>query len=120
MDEEKKAAEAQELDNIPTETEASEGNNFSEEEREGFYVVRAICESEIDPSRLSEKDKKNYCNILIDGNTWESILRMHFNGLTKLLEIFDEKEPKILQVERISGIYQHGDRIRSALKSKLG
>ena len=95
-------------------------NTFSKEEREGLYVVRAICASEIDPSRLSEKDTKNYCNILIDGNTWKSILRMHFNGPSKRLEIFDDAEPKMLQLEKISEIYQHSDRIRSALKSKLG
>ena len=95
-------------------------NTFSKEEREGLYVVRAICASEIDPSRLSEKDTKNYCNILIDGNTWKSILRMHFNGPSKRLEIFDDAEPKMLQLEKISEIYQHSDRIRAALKSKLG
>jgi len=31
---------------------------FTEEEREGLYVIRAICASEIDPMRLSEKDTK--------------------------------------------------------------
>jgi len=45
---------------------------------------------------------------------------MHFNGPSKRLEIFDEKEPKMLQLEKISEIYQHSDRIRAALKSKLG
>jgi hypothetical protein len=36
------------------------------------------------------------------------------------LEIFDEKEPKMLQLEKISDIYQHSERIRAALKTKLG
>ena len=120
MEAEKKATEAQEPENIAAEEEPSDGNNFSDEEREGLYVVRAICASEIDPSRLSEKDTKNYCNILIDGNTWKSILRMHFNGPSKRLEIFDDAEPKMLQLEKISEIYQHSDRIRAALKTKLG
>jgi hypothetical protein len=54
-----------------------DGAVFTEDEREGLYIVRAICSSEIDPSRLAEKDTQNYCNILLDGNTRKSILRMH-------------------------------------------
>jgi hypothetical protein len=82
--------------------------------------VRAICSSEIDQIRLGEKDTMNYCNILIDGNTWKSFLRIQLNGPSKRLEIFDDAEPKMLQLEKISDIYQHSDRFRSALKSKLG
>jgi hypothetical protein len=95
------------------------GIEFSEEEREGLYIVRAICSSEIDPSRLVEKDTMSYCNILIDGNNRKSILRMHFNGGTKRVEIFDEVEPKFVQIEKVSDIYQQSDRIRTALKAKL-
>ena len=97
-----------------------EGTEFTEEEREGLYIVRAICSSEIDPSSLTEKDTKDYCNILLDGNNWKSILRMHFNGGTKRIEIFDEAEPKFVQLEKVSDIYQQSERIRTALKGKLG
>ena len=97
-----------------------EGTEFTEEEREGLYIVRAICSSAIDASRLVEKDTMTYCNILIDGNNRKSILRMHFNGGTKRVEIFDEAEPKFVQVEKMSDIYQQSERIRAALKAKLG
>ena len=100
--------------------ESSDGTEFTEEEREGLYVIRAICASEIDPSRLSEKDTKTYCNVLLDGNNWKSILRMHFNGSSKRLEIFDEAEPKFVVLDKISDIYQHSERVRTALRTKLG
>lgn len=104
-----------------TEAEAlEEGATFTEEEREGLYIVRAICSSAIDASRLVEKDTMTYCNILIDGNNRKSILRMHFNGGTKRVEIFDETEPKFVQLEKISDIYQQSERIIAALKAKLG
>jgi hypothetical protein len=101
---------------------ASEGQGivFSEEEREGLYIVRAICSSEIDPSRLTEKDTQNYCNILLDSNSRKSILRMHFNGGTRRIEIFDEAEPKFVSLEKVSDIYQQSERIKTALKAKLG
>ena len=97
-----------------------EGATFTEEEREGLYIVRAICSSAIDASRLVEKDTMTYCNILIDGNNRKSILRMHFNGGTKRVEIFDETEPKFVQLEKMSDIYQQSERIIAALKAKLG
>lgn len=99
--------------------ELVDGINFTADEREGLYVIRAICASEIDPSRLSEKDTKTYCNVLLDGNSWKSILRMHFNGSTKRLEIFDGAEPKFVPLEMVADIYQHSERVRAALRAKL-
>lgn len=91
----------------------------TKEEYEGLYIIRAICASEIDPSRLKEKDTKTYCNVLLDNNSWKSVVRMHFNGSQKKLEIFDDAEPKMVPLESVSSIYQVAERIRSALKLKL-
>lgn len=102
------------------ESTADNGLEFTEEEREGLYTIRAICASEVEPSRLTEKDTKHYCNVLLDGNSWKSICRMHFNGPRKRLEIFDGAEPKFVQLEKVSDIYQHNDRIRASLRAKLG
>lgn len=100
-------------------TDSEEGVVFTEEEREGLYIVRAICANTVDPSRLTEKDTKNYCNILLDGNNWKSILRMHFNGPKKKLEIFDDGEPRLVTLEKLTDIYHHSNRIHAALNAKL-
>jgi hypothetical protein len=91
----------------------------TQEEFEGLYIIRAICASEIDPSRLTEKDTKSYCNILLDNHSWKSIARMYFNGAQKRLEIFDDAEPKMVQLDSVPSIYQFADRIRAALRLKL-
>ncbi|WP_216918802.1 type I restriction endonuclease [Synechococcus sp. CCAP 1479/9] len=113
-----KAAEPADQQPPPAE-DLSDGVVFTDEEREGLYVIRAICASEIDPMRLCEKDTKTYCNVLIDGNNWKSIVRMYFNGSTKKLEIFDGAEPKMVGLERVGDIYQHAERIKAALQAKL-
>lgn len=97
----------------------TDGLEFTEEEREGLYIIRAICASLVDPTRLAEKDTKNYCNVLLDKNNWKSICRMHFNGPTKKLEIFDEAQPKMLTLKEIRDIYQYDDRLKAALRAKL-
>lgn len=119
MEAEKEIVAAAEQLEEPTQAEPRDGIEFTDEEREGLYMVRAICASIVDPARLAEKDTKNYCNVLLDGHTWKSILRMHFNGPTKRLEIFDGAEPKFVQLEKAMDIYQHSDRIKAALESKL-
>lgn len=57
--------------------------------------------------------------MLIDNNSWKSIVRMHFNGNQNKLEIFDDVEPKMVPLESLSSIYKLAERIRSALRLKL-
>lgn len=100
-------------------SEDASGIITTKDEYEGLYIIRAICASEIDPSRLTEKDTKSYCNVLLDNNSWKSIVRMHFNGSQKKLEIFDEAEPRMVPLETLSSIYQLAERVRAALRLKL-
>ena len=94
-------------------------STFTEEEREGLYIVRAICATDVDPQRLAEKDTKTYCNVLLDKTSRKSLLRMHFNGSQKKLEIFDEQEPKMVGIDSLNDIYQHAERIRASLRLRL-
>ncbi len=96
-----------------------EGSTFTEEEREGLYIVRAICATDVEPARLSEKDTKTYCNVLLDGNSWKSVLRMYFNSSQKKLEIFDDQEPRMVVIDSLNDIYQHAERIRAALRQRM-
>ena len=82
--------------------------------------MRAICAAEIDPARLSERDTKTYCGIVLDGNSRKYFLRMYFNGPTKKLELFDDTEPSTIFLEVVGDLYKHADRIKAALRLKLG
>lgn len=99
--------------------EEESGIVTTKDEYEGLYIIRAICASDIDPSKLTEKDTKTYCNVQLDNNSWKSILRMHFNRSQKKLEIFDDAEPRMVPLESLSSIYQLAERIWSALRVKL-
>jgi hypothetical protein len=104
------------------EPEAAEepGTIFTEEEKEALYIVRAICAAEVDPIRLSERDTKSYCGIVLDGNSRKYFLRLFFNGPAKKVELFDDTEPTIIFLESVSDLYKHVDRIKAALRLKLG
>lgn len=118
---------AMEVEKTSTETTTAEpgageepGTIFTEEEKEGLYIVKAICASEIDPTRISERDTKSYCGIVIDGNSRKYFLRMHFNGSTRRIELFDDVEPSMIPLESLGDLYKYADRIRDSLRSKLG
>jgi hypothetical protein len=52
----------------------------TEEELEGFNIVRAIAVSEVAPERLHYSDGKVYFAILLDNNNRKPIIRLHLNG----------------------------------------
>jgi hypothetical protein len=116
MEVEKSAAEAPLMEQG---AEEEPGTTYTEEEKEGLYIVRAICAAEADPMRLSERDTKTYCSIIVDSNSRKYFVRMYFNATIKKIEIFDNVEPAIIHLESISDLYKHVDRIRNALRMKL-
>nr|QNO52744.1 hypothetical protein KDAIOKAM_00013 [Methanosarcinales archaeon ANME-1 ERB6] len=59
--------------------EPEEGIITTEEEIEGFHIVRAILHEILDPERVVLKDWKHYCNVLFDGKSTKPICRFYFN-----------------------------------------
>jgi hypothetical protein len=117
MEVEKSAAEVPVVEQAAE--EESSGTVYTEEEKEGLYIVRAICAAEVDPMRLTERDTKAYCGIILDGNSRKYFMRMYFNATIKKIEIFDNAEPAVVHLESISDLYKHVDRIKNALRLKL-
>lgn len=66
-----------------------DGIETTEEELEGFYIVKAILAAEISPERVALRDVKSYCGILLDDNNRKPICRLHFDGSQKYVGLFD-------------------------------
>ncbi|WP_235629486.1 type I restriction endonuclease [Mycobacteroides saopaulense] len=52
----------------------------TDEELEGFNIVRAIAVSEVGPERVHHRDGKSYFAVLLDNNNRKPIIRLHLNG----------------------------------------
>lgn len=87
------------------------------EEWEGFYIVRAILRSVVDSNRVTIRDTKSYCGVLLDDTNRKPICRLRFNSQQKYLGIFDEnkKEEKI-PIDDLSEIYDHADTLRKTIE----
>lgn len=89
----------------------------TDEEKEGFLVVKAILRDTVDVARVAMRDTQSYCGILLDDNNRKPVCRLHFNGRQKYLGIIvdkDRNEEKVA-IEGLDDIYKHADRIRAAV-----
>lgn len=81
----------------PTETQQSEDDEQKDEseiittleELEGFHIVKAITRAVLEAPRITHRDTKSYCGILVDDNNRKPLCRLHFNRTQKYIGLFD-------------------------------
>ncbi len=101
------------LPELSQESEEELNNNgivTTQEELEGFYIVKAILREVMDVSRLEYKDTKNYFGINLDGKVSKTICRLRFNSSKKYIGIIDpnNKEAK-KEITNLNEIYGVGE-----------
>ncbi|BBZ79755.1 hypothetical protein MANY_50920 [Mycolicibacterium anyangense] len=91
----------------------------TEEEIEGFNIVRAIACSEVAPERVYHRDGKVYFAILLDNNNRKPIIRLHLNSKTKkFVTTFEAgKDGTRRDIESVVDIYTvAADHIRQTIR----
>jgi predicted type IV restriction endonuclease len=100
----------------PTESEEPDPSDpvvTTEDELEGYRIVRAIVCSEVDPVRVVSRDAKTYCGVLLDDNNRRPIARLWFNRAKKYLGVFDENKVETrIPIAEVTDIYRHADVLR--------
>lgn len=88
---------AKEQDAAIPETEKAESSNVitTEEEMEGFMIVKTILRQKIPVSRIAFRDAQSYFAILLDDNNRKTICRLYFNGSKKFIATIDENKKEI-------------------------
>jgi hypothetical protein len=93
---------------IPAEDAGDPDIVTTEEELQAYYIVKAILREVTDASRVTMRDAKTYCAILLDDNNRKPICRLHFNGPVMRLGLFDEaKNETRVAIESLDDIYRH-------------
>lgn len=64
-------------------TVAGDGIETTQEELDGFNIVKAIVRKIVDVSRVIYRDALSYCAILLDDNNRKPICRLYFNSKKK-------------------------------------
>lgn len=116
---------AQEEQTEKTDQQVIEDNNngivTTEEELEGFMLVRAILREVVDVSRIAHRDAQTYFAILFDDNNRKPIVRLYLNSPTnKYIVTFDkEKKETRHNIGSLDDIYQYADELKEVVKSYL-
>jgi hypothetical protein len=110
MEEEKSANESEESKESRIET--------TEEEIEGFHIVKSIVREVVDPDRVHHRDTISYMGILLDDNNRQPICRLHLNGSQWYISLFDEdKNEDKIQIDSLNDIYKYSEKLKTASKS---
>jgi hypothetical protein len=92
----------------------------TDEELEGYRIVRAIVCSEVPVSRVVVRDTKTYCGILLDDNNRKPVARLWLNRSKKYLGVFDEnKVESRIPIADVNDIYLHADHLRKTVSRYL-
>ena len=110
-------APAEEAESEPT---RDDGIVTTDEEVAAYRIIKAIVCSDVDPSRVTMRDAKNYCAIFLDDNNRRPIARLYFNTQQKYIGIFNADKDCIREpIEDLNGIYAYAESIRAQVNRLL-
>lgn len=94
----------------------SENNNdgiiTTEDELEGYYIVKSILAEKISLSRIIARDTKSYFGILLDDNNRKWICRLRFNTSQKYISLHEsEKEEIKYPINKLEDIYSFREKL---------
>lgn len=89
----------------------------TDDEREAFFIVRAILREVVDVKRIALRDQQTYCSVLLDDNNRRPIARFLFDRAKKQVSLFDNEQRKEerLPIETLDDLYGLAARIKAAV-----
>lgn len=94
----------------------------TEDEKEALYIVKSILRDYIDIKRISYRDYKSFCNILLDDSIRKPICKLYFNSAQKQISFFDNTvdiDKKIedkAPINDLDAIYSYSSRLIKTLQ----
>lgn len=92
------------------------GIETTQEEIEGWLTIKAILRETIEPDRVTMRDAKSYCAILLDNNNRKPVARLHFNGAKKkYIGLFDGEKEERVEVSSLNEIFASSERLKATV-----
>lgn len=101
---------------VASDSESKSRIETTEEELEGYHIVKAILREIVRPQRIAHRDTVNYINILLDDSIRKKICRLYLNRRQKYIGLFDtENNETHHPIDAVDDIYQHADQLKSVV-----
>jgi hypothetical protein len=82
----------------------------TQEELEGFIIVKTILRQKISTIRITHRDAQSYFAILLDDNNRKTICRLYLNGTKKYLVTLDEQKKEVKnEITTLDDIFKHAE-----------
>ena len=87
----------------------------TDEELEGFYIVKSIVREVVAPERIAHRDYINYMSVVLDDSRLKLICRLYFNSPTKRLGLIDEeRKDERVEISSMDDIYKYAEQLKAA------
>ena len=88
----------------------------TQEEMDGYLIVKAILRQKINSSRISFRDAQSYFAVLLDDNNRKTICRLYLNGGKKYFVTLDEQKKEIRnEISSLDDIFSYSDVLFSVI-----
>ncbi len=91
----------------------------TEEEMEGFHIVKAILREILPADRIAFRDTQSYFGVLLDDNNRKPICRLHFNSSNKYIELFHNGKDagEKIQILSLEDIYNYKNELQKTIEN---
>ena len=111
LNKEKESSAVQEAVTVAAE-EPERKVDTTEEELEGFLIVKTILRQKIDVKRIAYRDAQSYFSVLLDDNNRKMICRLYLNGSKKYFAVFDDNKKEIkTEIQSLDDIFGYSDKL---------
>lgn len=108
----KTASEAQQQEVIAKTEDEKAKVVTTNEEIEGYNIIKAILRQKVDLSRVIARDTQSYFGILLDDNNRKPLCRLHFNAKQKYLGIIGaDKDETRHPIEKLDDIFNFSEQL---------
>ena len=90
----------------------------TQDEMEGFMIVKTILRQKISVARVSFRDAQSYFAILLDDNNRKTVCRLYLNGIKKYLAILDEQKKEVKnEISSLDDIFNFSDELLKVVEN---
>lgn len=93
----------------------------TEQELEGFMIVKTVLRQKVNVSRISYRDAQSYFAILLDDNNRKTICRLYLNGNKKYIAILDEQKKEVkTEISSLDDIFNFSEELFKVVENYDG
>jgi len=90
----------------------------TQDELEGFMIVKTILRQKISLARVSHRDAQSYFAILLDDNNRKTICRLYLNGNKKYLATLDDQKKEVKnEISSLDDIFNFSDALLKVVEN---